>query len=162
MAWKHYIDDIISLWHTSRDVVKKFIEKAVQHHPTIKFMAEISCTDATFLDTTIYKGQRFNNESALDVRTHFKPTKTFQYTFFTTCHPPGAKKGFAKGEALRLRRTKYSIKTFEENITTCEKHLLERGYPQNLINNTISEVKFQERTQPSSNKTKQENESCPS
>ena len=147
LAWKRYIDDIISLWHTRTGVVEKFIEQANKHHPTIKFTAEISCTDATFLDTTIDKGERFNKESVLDMRTHFKPTETFQYTFFTTCYPPGAKKGFVKGEALRLLRTNSSIKTFEENITTFKKHLLERGYPQNLINNTLSEVKFQERTQ---------------
>ena len=102
LAWKRYIGDIISLWHSSRVVVEKFIEKANKHHPTIKFTAEISCTDATFLDTTIYKGQRFYKESVLDMRTHFKPTETFQYTsFFTSCHPPGVKKGFVKGEALR-------------------------------------------------------------
>ena len=148
LAWKRYIDDIISPWHTSRDV-EKFIEQANKHHPTIIFTAEISSTDATFLDTTIYKGERFNKESVLDMRTHFKPTETFQYTFFATCHPPGAKKGFVKGEALRqsLLRTNSSVKTFEENIATFKKHLLERGYPQNLINNTLSEVKFQERTQ---------------
>ena len=83
LAWKPYIDDIISLWHSSRDVVEKFIEKANKHHPTIKFTAAISCTDATFLDTTICKGQRFYKESVLDVRIHFKPTETFQYTFST-------------------------------------------------------------------------------
>ena len=49
LAWKRYIDDIISLWHSSRDVVEKFIEKANKHHPTIKFTAVISRTDATFL-----------------------------------------------------------------------------------------------------------------
>ena len=59
----------------------------------------------------------------LDMRTHVKPTETFQYAFFTTCHPPGAKKGFVKGEGLRLLRIKSSIKTFEENITTFKKHL---------------------------------------
>ena len=63
LAWKRYIDNVVSLWHTSRDVVEKFIEQANKHHPTIKFTAEISCTDATFLDTAIYKGQRFNDES---------------------------------------------------------------------------------------------------
>ena len=68
LAWKRYIDDIISLWHTSRDIVEKFVEKANKHHPTIKLTAEISCTDATFLDTTVYMGQRFNNESVLDMR----------------------------------------------------------------------------------------------
>ena len=76
LAWKRHIDDIISLWHSSRDVIEKFIEQANKHYPTIKFTAEISCTDATFLDTTIYKGERFNKESVLDMRTHFKPMET--------------------------------------------------------------------------------------
>ena len=71
----------------------------------------------------------------------------FQYPFFTTRHPPEGKKGFVKGEALRLLRTNSSIKTFEEIITIFKKHLMERGYPQNFIDNTLSEVKFQERTQ---------------
>ena len=158
-AYKRCIDDIISLWYTSREVVEKFIEQANKYHPTSKFTAEISCRDATFLDTTICKGKRFNKESVLDMRTHFKPTETFQYKFFTTCHPPGARKGFVKGEALRLLRTNSSIKTFEENITTFKKHLLERGYPQNLINNILSEVKFQERTQVLLQRNKTKNES---
>ena len=148
---------MISLWHTSRDVVEKFIEQTNKHHPTIKFTAEISCTYATFSDTIISKGQRFNKESVLDMRTHFKPTETFQYTFFTTCHPPGAKKGFVKGEALRLLRTNSSNKTFAQNITTFKNHLMEKGYPQNLINNTLTEVKFQERTQALLQRSKTKN-----
>ena len=31
---------------------------------------------------------------------HFKPTKTFQYTHFSSCHPFITEKGFMKGEAL--------------------------------------------------------------
>ena len=50
LAWKRYIDDIISLWNSSRDFVEKFIQQANKHHPTIKFTAEISCTNTTFLD----------------------------------------------------------------------------------------------------------------
>ena len=46
-------------------------------------------------------------------------------------------------------------------ITTFKKHLLERGYPQNLINNTLSEVKFQQRTQAPLQRNKTKNESCP-
>ena len=121
--------------------------QANKHHPTIKSTAEISCTDATFLDTTIYKDQRFYKVSVLDMRTHFKPTETFQYSFFTSCHPPGVKKGFIKGEGLRLLRTNSSIKTLEENIAKFKKYLMERGYPQNFINNALSEVRFEQRTQ---------------
>ena len=35
-----------------------------------------------------------------------KPTETFQYTHFSSCHPPSVKKGFVKGEALCLLRTR--------------------------------------------------------
>ena len=108
-----------------------------------QFTAEISCTDATFLDTIMHKGQRFNRESDLDMMTHFKPTEAFQYTFFTTCHPPKANKGFGKGEALRLLRTNSPNKTFEENIITFKKHLVETT----KLYNTLSEVKFQGLTQ---------------
>ena len=69
------------------------------------------------------------------------------YTFFTSCHPPGVKKGFVKGAALRLLRTNSSMKTFEENITKFKKHLMERGYGQNFINNVLSVVRFEQRTQ---------------
>ena len=63
------------------------------------------------------------------MRTHFKPTETFQYTFFTTRHPSGVKKGFLKGEALRLPRRNSTKETFEENIDKLKKHLIARGYP---------------------------------
>ena len=66
-------------------------------HPTIKFTAEISETEIIFLDTKVYKGERFFKESILDVQTHYRPTETFQFTNFYSCHPPGVTKGFIKG-----------------------------------------------------------------
>ena len=97
--------DIFSLWTINRVEILQFIEQANSHHPTIKFTAEISETETTFLDATISKGERFLKDSVLDVRTHFKPTEAFQYTHFSSSHPPGVKKGFIKGENLRLLRT---------------------------------------------------------
>jgi len=58
-VWKRYIDDIFSLWDASKTDIDRFIEQANSHHPTIKFTAEISNTETTFLDTVIYKGKRF-------------------------------------------------------------------------------------------------------
>ena len=78
-------------------------------------------------------------------RTHFKPTETFQYTHFSFCHPQGVKKGFIKVEALRLLRTNSSKIIFEENITNFKAHLLQRGYREDLINTTLSEVNFKDR-----------------
>lgn len=78
LGWKRYIDDMISLWDTTREGIDQFILVANRHHPTIHFTAEISEEKTNFLDTTIFKGERFYKDSIFDIRTHFKPTETFQ------------------------------------------------------------------------------------
>ena len=55
------------------------------------------------------------------------------------------KKAFIKGEALRLLRRNSSKITFEEKTAKFKLHLLERGYPEDLINTTLSEVNFEDR-----------------
>ena len=78
LIWKRYIDDIFSLWTLNREGILQFIEQVNKHCPTIKFMAEISETETTFLDSNIYKIKRFRSNSSLDVPTamHFKRTKS--------------------------------------------------------------------------------------
>ena len=73
------------------------------------------------------------------VRSHFKPTETFQYTYYSPCHPPGVSKGFIKGKALRLLRTNSSKTTFEENIRNFIVRLRMRGYPRHLVDHILSE-----------------------
>ena len=55
-VWKRYIDDLFSLWDVNRKDIDLFIEQANKFHPTIKFTAETSETEITFLDTVVYKG----------------------------------------------------------------------------------------------------------
>jgi len=102
------IDDIFSLWNVNKKEIEEFIALANSHHPTMKFTAEISDKNINFLDTTVFKGERFNKQAIVDIRTHSKPTETFQYTHFSSCHPPWVRKGSAKG---------LSSKSFVENIT---------------------------------------------
>ena len=116
--WKRYIDDVLSLWDCNRKDVDLFIKEANNFHPTIKFTAEISENEITFLDTTVFKGERFTEKSILDIKTQNKPTETFQYAHFTSCHPPGVKRGFIKGEAIRLLRTNSSTTTFDRALRT--------------------------------------------
>ena len=59
--------------------------------------------------------------------------------------PPRCQKGFIKGEALRLLRPEILLKYYLNVIKTFKQHLLQRGYPQNLIQKTLSEVKFEDR-----------------
>ena len=143
--WRRYIDDIFSLWDSHEKEVDQFIEQANKFHPTIKFTAEISENEITFLDTVVFKGERFKKESILDIKTHYKPTETFQYTHFNSCHPPGVKNGFIKGEAMRLLRTNSSKTSFEESLVKFKQHLRIRGYPKTVIERSLSEVNFADR-----------------
>jgi len=73
--WKRYIDDVFSPWDCNKNDVDLFIQQANAFHPTIKFTAEISENEITFLDTMVFKGERFTEKSILDIKTHYKPTE---------------------------------------------------------------------------------------
>ena len=47
------------------------------NHPTIKFTVEVLQLETTFLDTTVYKGERFEKESILEVRHIINTLKHF-------------------------------------------------------------------------------------
>jgi len=113
------------------------------------------------LHATVYKGGRLKTESVLDVRTHFKPTETFQYTNLSTCRPSAVKRGFIKGEALRLLRTNSSKTFFEESVTNFKTHLLKRGCPENFIQTTLPEVTFNDRDPALRNEQKQNKKISP-
>ena len=144
LVWKRYIDDIFSLWTTNRDRIEHFIEQANNHHPTIKYTAEISDKETIFLDTYIDKGERFERDAILDVRTHFKPTETCQYTYFSSVTRKKLKKTSLKGRPSDFSVKNSSKIIFEEKITNFKAHLLQRGYPEDIINTTLSEVNFKD------------------
>ena len=145
LEWKRYIDDVFSLWDTKREEIDLFILDTNRHHPTIKFTAEVSEKEINFLDTTVFKGERFNKDYVFDIKTHFKPTETFQYTHFSSCHAPSVRKGFIKGEALRLLGTNSSKSLFEENIKDFKSRLRVRGYPDVLVDKVLTDVQFKDR-----------------
>ena len=161
LTWKRFIDDVFYLWDTNKEEIEHFIEQANSYHPTIKFTAEVSQLETTFLDTTVYKGERFEKESILNVRTHYKPTETFQYTNYNSCHTAGIKKGFVKGEALRLLRTNSSKDMFDKNIKNFRTHLISRGYPNSLVDKILSKVNFADRKNALTQKQKAQKKILP-
>ena len=60
--WKRFIDDVISVWDTSRNEIEEFLLQANNFPPTIKFTAEISETETTFLDT---KGTKVSDSTRI-------------------------------------------------------------------------------------------------
>lgn len=96
----------------------------------------------------------------LDVGTHYNPTETFQYTRFSSSHPLSVRKGFIKGETLRLLRTNSVKETFELRKLEFLTRLLERGYPRELAENILAEVKFSSRNDRGSTKQNKNIQEC--
>ena len=88
-----------------------------QIHNTIKFTYEASNTEVTFLDVTVYKGEKFTSTGILDVRTHIKPTNKQLYVHASLYHPPATKKAIAKGEAKCFLRTNSTENTYKEMLS---------------------------------------------
>ena len=128
ILWKRFIDDIFSVWTLPERDINDFVDFANLFHATIKFSHELSSEKIVFLDTEVFKGPRFTDRKTLDVQTHFKPTETFQYMHFSSCHPFSVKKGFIKGEALHLLRKNLVKEIFELRKLEFLTRLIERGY----------------------------------
>ena len=112
-------------------------------------------------NTEVFKGPRLSTLKILDSQTHFKPTETFQYTHFSSCHPFNTKKGFIKGEALRLLRTNSVKENFDKHKRDFKQRLCNRGYPTALGHKILTEVQFSDRTEALRNKTKKAKEILP-
>ncbi|XP_078384082.1 uncharacterized protein LOC144666535, partial [Oculina patagonica] len=160
-VWKRFIDDIFSLWKIPMKEVTDFVNFANSFHPAIKFTCEMSSARGVFLDTEVFKGPRLTTLKILDLKKHFKPTETFRYTDFSSCHPFNSKKGFIKEEALRLLRTNSVKENFETSKRDFEQRLCERGYPLTLVHKILIETQFTDRKKACRNKTKQTKEILP-
>ena len=129
---KRYIDDIFSLWTLNREEIMQFIEQANKHHPTIKFTAKISETETTFLDINIYEGERFRSNSVLDVRTHFKPTETFNIRTSLRATHQGS-----KNVSSKARLWDFSEQTLLKKYLKSKFKVLTHAYGKEVIPRTL-------------------------
>ena len=161
LVWRRFIDDIFSLWNIPMEEVSIFVNFTNSFHTPIKFTCETSSERAVFLDTEVFKGPRLSSLTILDSQTHFKPTETFQYTHFSSCHPFNTKKGFIKGEALCPLRTNSVKENFYKHKRDFEQRLCNRGHPTTLVHKILTEVQFSNRTEALRNKTNKAKEILP-
>ena len=102
-------------------------------HPTFKFSYENSKQEITFLDVVVFKGARYHKLNILDIKTHTKPTDTFQFLHRESCHPTATFNGFIKGEILRYARTCNNTDDFTKKVAFFTNKLLNREYKNNEI-----------------------------
>ena len=68
--WR-FLDDIFMIWEHAKEEFYKFVKILITHQ-TVK--AELSSESMHFLDTVVYKGNRFKETCTFDTKVYFKPT----------------------------------------------------------------------------------------
>ena len=144
-VWKRFIDDIFIIWTGSHEQFSQYMNIISKLHDTMKFTHDISDTELTFLDVTLYKGNRFQSHNILDIRTHIKPINKHLYVHASSYHPPSILAAISKGETHRYLRTNSDENNFEKMTPNLVHRLKHRGYRQNQILKHVQEVKFNQR-----------------
>ena len=145
LLWRRFIDDIFLIYGGNREEFDRYMVDINGIHPTIKFTSECSPDQVTFLDTTVYKGERFRQSGVLDVKTYVKTTNKQLYVHATSYHPRGTGKGIIIGEALRYLRTNSDEQNFHQSIAKHKQVLRNRGYNPTVTNKLLEPITFDER-----------------
>lgn len=117
----------------------QFVEQANNHHPAVKFTAEISENQTSFLHiiSHVWKWRLMWGCTSRLLK-HFKIYKCTLYTSYQ-CHPLGVRKCFIKSFFLDLGQF---FKQDSRDFKVC---LIEKGFSPILANQTLSEICFEKR-----------------
>ena len=111
--------------------------------PDLKFIFENPSKSLNFLDINI---QIVENNLVFDI--HYKPTNSFNYLIYKSCHPPHTKDNILLSLAKRI----VSIVTNnrENQLKELKEHLLDKKHSQHIIDYSFTKI-FQPKFQSENN-----------
>ena len=118
--------------------LKLLFDIANKEHDLLKFTYNIFMEEVTFLDTTIYKGKRYNTNGFLDIKSFHKPTESYAYLLRSSCHNHKVFKGILRGEIIRQIRNNSDQENLTKEIELISKRFAKRGYKISEINKIIA------------------------
>jgi hypothetical protein len=133
LLWLRYIDDIFLIWTHGKDRLIEFIAAANSFHPTIKFSSDFSHSQIPFLDVMVSL-----KNGLLETDLYSKPTDTFNYLHWSSCHPSHTKKSIPYGLAFRLVRICSNVDTLNSRLAQLKEHLIGRGFPERIIDSSFT------------------------
>ena len=121
-------DDIFLIWTHGRAKLEAFIQHANTFHLTIKFTSNISTIHVPFLEVMVTLLGNY-------IHTYFysKPTDTFNYLHWSSCHPQHTKLSIPYSLAIRLVRVCSSEATLTRRLNDLKHHLKNAVSPTNTF-----------------------------
>jgi hypothetical protein len=144
--YKRFIDDMFLIFRGPCTKASEFLTLFIEMVPSIKCekFGDIG-SKVDFLDLTIFKGERFQKEGKLDIRTFQKPQNAYMYIPLSSDHPKDMFKSFVQGELRRYIRNNSSKAGFTHMAKVFIARLLDRGYDPAILKEWFSEIKYENR-----------------
>ena len=146
ILYSRLIDDILVIWNGDMKSAKAFTKRIGTMRTSLTIKEKISTIEIDYLDLHIYKGQRFIDQSILDLKVYQKPTNLYLYVAFDSDIPQHVKKGIIKTELIRYCRICSDELSFEEIKSFFYSRLRDRGYPIEFLDHEFQKVKYKDRT----------------
>ena len=151
LIYLRFLDDIFGVWQHGEVEFQRFLTTLNAHQKCITLTSVTSHDSIDFLDTTIFKGDRFRNTSNLDSKVYFKPTDTHQLLYKSSFHPGHTFSGILKSQILRFYRICNNKTDFDEALSILFKSLRHRGYGARFLraikNATLNSIHNESRTE---------------
>ena len=134
-----FLDDIFHTWLINFDI-KPFYNLINELDPDLKFIFEKLTTDISFLDINV---KIVDNQLHFDI--YHKPTNSFSYLKYNSCHPSHAKNNISLSLARRIIRIVTDNRDYR--LEELRQNLLKTNHPDKIIN-----YSFTKSFQPKNNK----------
>ncbi|CAJ0917937.1 unnamed protein product [Ranitomeya imitator] len=130
ILWKHYIDDIFSIWGGSFESFIAFHNFLDRSWPGLRFTIAYDQSRINFLDTVVIK----NPDGSISTDINTKNTDRNSLLHFDSFHPVSMKSSIPKAQLQRFRRIVSDDTTRDVRVQKMESKFKERGYPQSILN----------------------------
>ena len=145
LMYARFIDDVFAvISHTSH--TSHVITTLNGLHPSIQFNCVTSSTEVEFLDTVIYKGDRYRDKNILDTRVHQKLINKYLYIPYSSFHTYHNKVGWIKAELIRYIRNTSSFDRYLELKRLFYRRLRDRGYSPSFLRAVMHAVTYSDRS----------------
>jgi len=139
-------DDGFMLWqNTNESEIRDFFQYANTQHELLKFTFTISESSTVFLDTEVFKGNRFATNGVLDIKSYSKETDLFQYLSRTSHHPEHTFPAFITGKLTTLLRNNSDPDILNEKIELFRTRAANRGYNNDTFDSCLAKIRTRNR-----------------
>ena len=92
---------------------------------------------STMVQNTNYRCNRFLENGKIKTDFYVKPTDTYQYFHFSSCHPYHSKKTITYSQMLRYNRVSPDSRSFDRRCNDLERLLVEGSYKEKEVRKQV-------------------------